>query len=203
MMCEDFHCCGLSGEEEVNCMPLIPRRQIYWQSLLLQATQTQRCASLLSETHHEHEDYENHDIAGILPQIKPMTVFIAVLLSSNVDEFDVVCILPSNAGNVYYQIGGGGLYVSYIQIPCEALNENKTYIWIKKLITLNHNLNYFQLHSIKNMTCLLLNVRQKTGTYNINYACLVRIIPYISNQRLPIHLVLQESTINTNKYSRC
>jgi hypothetical protein len=76
---------------------------------------------------------EDHEIAGILPQIKPMNVFIAVLLSSNVDEFDVVCILPSNAGNVYYQIVCGG-YVSYIQIPCEALHENKTYIHTDKKI---------------------------------------------------------------------
>jgi hypothetical protein len=114
MMCEDFHCCGLSAEEEVNCLPedkslcrrggkLSTRRQIslhsqpptYYNRLKpSDASDLPRCCTPRS----------HHEIAGMLPQFQPMTVFIGVLLSSNVDEFDVVCILSSNAGNVYYRI---------------------------------------------------------------------------------------------------
>jgi hypothetical protein len=63
------------------------------------------------------------------PHIKPMTVFIAVLLSSNVDEFDVVCILPSKGWKCVLSNCMWG-YVTCIQIPCEALHENKIYIYI-------------------------------------------------------------------------
>jgi hypothetical protein len=60
-----------------------------------------------------------------------MPVFIAVLLSSRVDEFDVVCILPSNAGNVYYRIVCGVMFRAF-KFPMKLYTKVKyTYIWIK------------------------------------------------------------------------